>query len=336
MPPRSLALPFLRTAIASLSLLLFAGTALADPLLGPTENALEDALADGEIDGEDAASLHLGGHTGSATVHGQSWVSLAGYTRQLMSGQRDVGAFLLVGLALDRIATGPVHRIADPTRLPRSVPLPSVLPAPPPPQPPTRPQPAPPPSPPPPVLVSADIARDCVNAALAASGLGVNDDRIDALIGRARASAWLPETRLRGMRLWQDAAHTTTVTTTDSANLYDAVGANLVLEMRLTWRLDRLLYAGDREATLEGGSASSGSTPARGSRRATLEVLFTWERAVLDARQAAAGRSPEQRGRAHPGDRGAGDARRPDGRLVRRGRGRRARRPALTLRGPHR
>ncbi|HEY8091515.1 MAG TPA: hypothetical protein VIF09_26805 [Polyangiaceae bacterium] len=269
---------------------LLARTALADPLLGPGENALEEALADGEIDGEDAAVLHLGGHTGSATVHGESWVSLAGYTHQLMSGRQDIGAFLLVGLALDRVATGPVHRLSDPTRLPRSVPMPSVVPAqlPPPPSPtPSPPQPSPPP-----VLVSADVARDCVNAALTASGLGVDDGRIDALIGRARASAWLPETRLRGMRLWQDAAHTTTVTTTDSTNLYDAVGANLVLEMRLTWRLDRLLYAGD-EATLERVRLERLDARTRLATR-TLEVLFTWERAVLDSRQAAAG-SPEER-----------------------------------------
>ncbi len=265
--------------------------ARADPLFDWGENALEDALADGDIDGEDHVAIRVGGHAGTASVHRQSWVSLAGYTRQLMSGRQDVGGFVVVGLALDRVAAGPVHRIADPTRLPRSVPIPSVVPLPPPPPPPAPAAPAPP-APPPPALVSADMARDCVNAALTASGLGVDDTRIDALITRARASAWLPETRLRGMRLWQDAAHTTTVTTTDTANLYDAVGANLVLEMRLTWRLDRLLYAGD-EASLERVRLERLDARTRLATR-TLEVLFTWERAVLDARQAATG-SPEER-----------------------------------------
>ena len=131
------------------------------------------------------------------------------------------------------------------------------------------------------------MARSCVAAALRASGLGADDARIDALMDRARASAWLPETRTRAMRLWNDAAHTTTVASTDTANFYDAVGANLVLELRLTWRLDRLLYAGD-EPTLERVRLERQDARSRLAAR-TLEVLFAWQRAIVGADEAVPG-----------------------------------------------
>jgi hypothetical protein len=131
------------------------------------------------------------------------------------------------------------------------------------------------------------LARDCVAAALRASGLGVDDARIDALVSRARESAWLPETRMRAMRLWDDAAHTTTLASTDTANFYDAVGANLVLELRLTWRLDRLLFAGD-EPTLERVRLERQDARSRLATR-TLEALFAWHRALVQGEEALAG-----------------------------------------------
>ena len=237
--------------------------------------------------------MRFGSHTGASDVHGQSWVSVVGFTRELMSGRNDLGGFLVVGLALDRIAVGPVHRLTEPPRRLRTPPaIPSV-----PPPTPAPAVPAPPAvAPPAPVsrrveLVPPALARDCVSAALQTSGLGVDDARIDALVSRARASAWLPETRMRAMRLWDNANNATTLASTDTANFYDAVGANLVLELRLTWRLDRLLYAGD-EGTLERVRLERLDARSRLATR-TLEVLFTWERAMLEARQAASG-SPEE------------------------------------------
>jgi hypothetical protein len=292
-------MPAINPLASSLALFLFlfvllsSSHARADPLFGSGEDALEDAFVDGDIDEEDHVAMRLGGHLGTTDIHGQSWVSLVGFTRQLLSGRDEVGGFLVVGLALDRIATGPVHRLADPPRHLRTPPLaPSVLPSP-------APAPtAPGPAPPPPVsparvveLVPPEMARDCVRAALQTSGLGVDDARIDALVSRARASAWLPETRMRAMRLWDTANNATTLATTDTANFYDAVGANLVLELRLTWRLDRLLYAGD-EGTLERVRLERLDARTRLATH-TLEVLFTWERAALEARQAVAG-SPEE------------------------------------------
>jgi hypothetical protein len=291
MPPalaRALLVGFLN------ALLVFdAARAHADPLFGSGQDALEDAFVDGDLDEEDHVAMRFGGHTGASDVHGQSWVSVVGFTRELMSGRNDLGGFLVVGLALDRIAVGPVHRLTEPPRRLRtpptvpSVPFPTPAPAVPTPAAAASPAPASRPV----ELVPPALARDCVGAALQASGLGVDDARIDALVSRARASAWLPETRMRAMRLWDNANNATTLASTDTANFYDAVGANLVLELRLTWRLDRLLYAGD-EGTLERVRLERLDARSRLATR-TLEILFTWERAVLEARQAASG-SPEE------------------------------------------
>jgi hypothetical protein len=89
------------------------------------------------------------------------------------------------------------------------------------------------------------------------------------------------------MRLWNDAFHTTTLASTDTANFYDAVGANLVFELRLTWRLDRLLFAGD-EPTIERVRLERLDARSRLASR-TLELLFAWERATVEASQAIVG-----------------------------------------------
>jgi len=93
------------------------------------------------------------------------------------------------------------------------------------------------------------------------------------------------------MRLWNDASHATTLATTNDTSYYDAIGANLVLEVRLTWRLDRLLYAGD-EPTLERVRLERQEARARLATR-TLEALFAWQRAAVGQAGAAAG-SPER------------------------------------------
>jgi len=235
------------------------------------EDAEEDRYVSGDIDEEDRVALHLGGRAGTADLHGESWLSLMGFAEQLMSGKNDVGAGLVLALALDRVAQGPVHRVTDPSPTPRAAELPA--------------EPEAPGFPP-------WLARDCVAAALRTAGLGADDARIDAIIARSRASALLPETRLRAMRLFTDAEHATLLATTDSTNYYDAVGANLVLEARLTWRLDRLLYAGD-EPTLERVRLERQEARARLGTR-TLEVLFGWERALLDERDAPPGSRERQ------------------------------------------
>ena len=281
------------------SLLLAAALALpssarADPLFDLGQNSLEDRFTDGDLDAEDIAAMRLGAHTAAADFHGGTWLSVVGFTKQLMSGRNDLGAMLVVGAAFDRIAAGPVHRVAE---QPRSV-LPPVPPAPPPTS--TPPSTAPPssvsPSPSPaPDPLPPKLARDCVVAALRASGLGVDDAKLDELVARSRASAWLPETRMRAMRLWDDSSHTTTAVTTDTSSAYDAVGANLVFELRLTWRFDRVLYAGD-EPNIERLRLERQDARTRVATH-VLEVLFTWQRMKVAAAEASEG--SRERAEAH-------------------------------------
>jgi hypothetical protein len=255
--------------------------ARADPLFDHGQDALEDQFVDGDIDEEDVNAMRLGAHTASADFHGGTYISLVGFTKELMSGRNDLGGMVIVGIAFDRIAAGPVHRVTDA----RSVtpPAPTTPPPPPPAPPATTAAPAAKdPDPIPPLL-----ARECVAAALRTSGLGVDDTKLDDLVSRARTSAWLPETRMRAMRLWDDTNNVTTLASTDTANFYDAVGANLVFELRLTWRFDRLLYAGD-EPTIERVRLERQDARTRVATR-VLEVLFTWQRAKIAVAEAPAG-----------------------------------------------
>ena len=265
--------------LAAFTLLLAPSVARGDPRAPSYEDTLQDALDDGDVDGDDFPVLASRTQVGASPLHGGSWVSLVGFANQLMSGRNDFGGMVVVGLALDRIGAGSTHRIGDPSR--------AVPAAPPPPA--TPPQPSP--------LVAPSLARECVAAALRTSGLGVDDSRIDALVSRARASAWLPETRARAMRLMTDAAHATTVAATDGTSYYEAIGANLVFELRLTWRFDRLLYAGD-EPGLERTRLLRQQARSHLATR-TLEVLFAWQRGVVEAQQALAGTQEELEARLH-------------------------------------
>lgn len=238
------------------------------PMGASDEDELDDRIDDGDIDEEDRAALRIGGQPGAADVHGQSWLSVVGFGRQLWSGKNDIGAGLVLALALDRIAQGPVHKISD-----ASTPAPEASTA-------SR------------RLPPSSLAHDCVIAAWRSAGLGTDDARIDSIISRSRESALLPEMRLRAMRLFTDAQHTTLLATTDATNYYDAIGANLVLEARLTWRLDRLVYAGD-EPTLERVRLERQEARSRLGTK-TLEALFAWERASLDEEDAGVG-AREQR-----------------------------------------
>jgi hypothetical protein len=217
---------------------------------------------DGDIDEEDRVGLRVGGQPGAADVHGQSWLSLVGFGRQLYSGKNDIGAGLVLALALDRMAEGPVHKLSEPSPPVRRA-----------------------------VVEPCPAFPDVARARLRHRGManlrpwGRRRPRIDSIIARSRASALLPETRVRAMRLFTDAQHTTLLATTDATNYYDAIGANLVLEARLTWRLDRLVYAGD-EPTLERARLERQEARSRLGTR-TLEALFAWERAPRRARSRA-------------------------------------------------
>ena len=280
----------MRTALFVVILsLLPVRAARADPWFGAGDNTLEDRYEDGDIDVEDLVEgTHVArSRGGSQDLRAGSWVTVAPFFRTV-GGRDDFGAMLLVAVAFDKVAQGPVHGLSA-----REAPSPVLeaamvasayadgpSPAPP------RPGPSPPPAQaPPPLLVTPVVARHAVTAAWKTSGIGVDDARLDSMISRARASAALPETRFRAMKVIADSSKLGVIPT--STSTYDIAGANLYLEGRLTWRLDRLLYADD-EPTLERMRLERRDARERIAGK-VVDALFQWQRALIAERGAIAG-----------------------------------------------
>jgi hypothetical protein len=140
---------------------------------------------------------------------------------------------------------------------------------------------------PPDPLLTGALAHACVVAAWRASGLGDDDSRIDTLISRAAMSALVPEASVRAMQYWSDSDNTSTATTTGAMTVYDIIGSHFVVDVHLTWKLDRLVYSGE-EAALERIRVERHEARARLATR-TLDALFALSRARADSGEAAAG-----------------------------------------------
>ena len=256
------------------ALVLFALTerpARASPRASPTE----DRVGDGELDAEDLVGrATLGRSPLRTSPGGEAWVSLGGFTRQTMLGEREVGGLVVLGLPFDRIA-----RASPRTPITPITPVSNVV---------TRGEAEP-------VGLTPRVARAAVEAAWRAASLDPDDARLDAIVSRARWSAVLPETRLRASRY--DDQRLSTDASLDTSRLRDSTGANLGLEARLTWRFDRLLYADD-EPAFERMRLERHDARARIAGR-VLEALFHWHRAWLEVRwaQAASREAREPPGR---------------------------------------
>lgn len=241
----------------------------------------EDLLADGDIDAEDVVGR---GTVGRAVARrapgGETWLSLAGFTRRTLAGEREVGGFLVLGVPLDRLARAGTRAAIGPAVAGASAgAAASAV-----------------------VAAAAEIdgvtpklARATVEAAWRVAGLGNDDARLDAIVSRARWSAVLPETRLRAIRF--DDQRLSTDASSDTSRLHDSAGANVGLEARLTWRFDRLLYADD-EPSFERMRLERHDARSRIAGR-VLEALFHWHRAWLEVRwaQAASREAREPPGR---------------------------------------
>jgi hypothetical protein len=263
--------------------------------LAPERRARADPPEE-EVAAEEVAAGRLVSTRGPKTAlrrapGGHAWIALAGFTRATPAG-RDVGGVLVLGVPLDRFARASARAaLADP-------PTPSPAPRPPSPRPPAPPGPPIPPGPPAPLdppappspparaddraalALTPRLARACVAAAWRAAGLGVDDARLDAIVSRARWSGLLPEARLRVIR-WEDER---LYADTAPATLRDSATANVGLEARLTWRLDRLLFSED-EPSFERIRLERQDARAKLAGR-TLEALIRWQRAWIDARDA--------------------------------------------------
>ncbi len=256
--------PALRPVVVALVILagVVAGArARASP---PFLKSTDDLLADGDIDAEDLVGhATVGRGRPRSAPGGESWVSLAGFTRETVLGEREVGGMVVVGLPFDRIARVSARSVvpASPGVAPPSVVVASA-------------------GEEPSITVTPRLARSTVEAAWRAAGLGNDDARLDAIISRARWSGVLPETRLRAIRY--DDQRLSTDSSSDVNRLRDTAGANVGLEVRLTWRFDRLLYAED-EPSFERMRLERHDARARIGGR-VLEALFHWHRAWLEVR----------------------------------------------------
>ncbi|WP_394832703.1 hypothetical protein LVJ94_39985 [Pendulispora rubella] len=195
---------------------------------------------------------------------GASWLSLGGYAHTVDGHTRDFGALATLELPFDRLA----HRRTDPPRLENAAAMaPSgtfsaaSLP------------------------VTRDVARAAVLAAWRSAGLGAGDGRMDDMATRARWSALFPEARMRVARAFDESARIDS-TASGGPRTTDSAGANLWLEARLTWRLDRILYADD-EPAFERIRFERHDARARIAAR-VLTLLGQWQRAWVDAHLSAA------------------------------------------------
>ena len=228
----------------------------------------EDALADGDVDADDIATAGSllrgtrGPHAFPGPTGGSTYLSMVGFSRtNRIAEQHEVGGFLLLGLPFDRLARGgvPVGRaVAASTRELVPVAAQESI----------------------DLVLGPRLARACVNAAWRAAGLMTDEDRLDAIVTRARWSAILPEARLRAVRF--DDARLSLDTSTDTSRLRDSAGANVGLEARLTWRFDRLVYADDEPAFERLRVEHRDARSRIGAK--VLEALVHWQRATLDLR----------------------------------------------------
>jgi hypothetical protein len=129
------------------------------------------------------------------------------------------------------------------------------------------------------------LARQSVVQALQKAGLPRDRLKLDGLASRSRASAALPELRLRVARS-DDEALRLTPTSDDPYRYSLAGGTDLLLEATATWRLDRLLFA-DEEVALMRLRVERDKAEAVIAQR-TLARLFAWRRALEKSRDESA------------------------------------------------
>lgn len=194
---------------------------------------------------------------------------------------------LLAGIPLDRLARAGRLSISDPARpapptpeppklkasrtvqkLPEAEPLDKLPPA-------TREPPIPIP-----IILSADVARTMVDAALKRAKLHDPEAHVRALAVRARVSAALPELRLRVSR-GVDQGRSLVPTEYDPDRVTATGGTSLWIEGRATWRLDRLVFA-EEEATFERLRRDLAAARAKLTAE-VLRALFTWQKALASS-----------------------------------------------------
>jgi len=176
-----------------------------------------------------------------------------------------------------RLAEGPPKKESDPAP---ALPAPAA----------PRSTPAPNGSPKPAPTLSSKLARGAVRHALLSAGYTNARSRLFGLASRARSSAVLPELGVRTLRSSGQLLRLTP--TVDDPNRYTQAGTSeLTIEARLTWHLDRLVFA-DEEVALERLQIERDAAERR-LIDYVLERLELWQRGRV--RAADPDTEPEQR-----------------------------------------
>ncbi|HEX3773158.1 MAG TPA: hypothetical protein VHV51_01775 [Polyangiaceae bacterium] len=205
------------------------------------------------------------------------WLSLTGQYRTSTFDKNWV-ALVIVNVPLDRFAQ---QRAAqDETRALSAEPRLSE-------EPPKKESPTPP-APNPPaqkkvpveLLLTPALARGAVRHALRVAGYFGTRERLANLSGRARSSAVLPELRFRTLRSTGENLRLTP--TLDNPYDYTQGGTSeLLFEARLTWHLDRLVFA-EQEVSIE-RLQTERDLAERKLIEHVLERLTTWQRCRVRA-----------------------------------------------------
>lgn len=128
--------------------------------------------------------------------------------------------------------------------------------------------------------LSAAFISAAVRAALRAQKATEREERLDSLRARSRASAALPELRLGAGRS-TDQSVRLAPTNDDPYRYTQAGGADLWLEARVSWQLDRLLFARE-ELSIE--QLRNTHYQAKAKRvQVVIDALFAWQKALLEA-----------------------------------------------------
>jgi len=146
----------------------------------------------------------------------------------------------------------------------------------------------------PPLLVTPELARETIRAALRAAGHPAVRRLLASLAARARSSALLPEVWLRGIRSTDDALHLSP-TLDDPYHYTESGGIRWLVEARLVWHLDRLVFDRD-EIAVERLRADREGDAARLASK-VVELLFAWQRAALAASDPKLSEEEQERAR---------------------------------------
>ena len=133
--------------------------------------------------------------------------------------------------------------------------------------------------------VTTELASRAVKAAWHVAGLDTTSE-LEGLANRARWSGLVPEARFRATKRYGDTEAENTNVTGRTTTRYDARD-DLWLEGRLTFRLDRLLFASE-ELAIERIRGDRSEARNRVTAR-VLSALAQWQRAVLEESSAAPG-----------------------------------------------